>query len=52
MEELTKNEKLKVFLEQVYGKPLTEAEIKEHKDRLAKFFGLLVEIDMKNKKKK
>lgn len=46
-----KNEKLKAFLEQMYGKKLTDAEVVEYKNRLVKFFGLLVEIDMRNKKK-
>jgi len=48
----SKNEKLKKFLEQAYGKELSDAEVKEYKDRLVKFFSLFVEIDMRNKKKK
>ncbi|GEM_PF-6760295 len=52
MEKLSKSEKLKSFLEQMYGKELTDAEVKVYKDRLVKFFSLLVEIDMRNKKKK
>lgn len=52
MAPINKNEKLKAFLEQMYGKELTDAEVKEYKERLVKFFGLLVEIDMRNKKKK
>lgn len=46
------NSKLKSFLEQMYGKELTDAEVKEYKDRLVKFFGLLVEIDQRTKKRK
>ncbi len=49
---LSKNRRLKAFLEQMYGKELTDAEVKEYKDKLVNFFGLLVEIDMRNKKKK
>lgn len=45
------SDKTRQFLEQMYGKKLSDEEIKEQKDRLVKFFGLLVEIDMKNKKK-
>ena len=48
----TKNEKLKTFLEEAYGKKLLDDEVSEHKERLVKFFGLLVEIDQRNKKKK
>jgi len=48
----TAHEKLKNFLEPLYGKELPDAEVKEYKDRLVKFFSLLVEIDMRNKKKK
>lgn len=48
----SKSEKLKAFLEQMYGKKLTDAEVKEYKDRLVNFFSLLVEIDTRNKKKK
>ncbi len=50
--EQTKHEKLKEFLEQMYGKELTDEEVKEYKDRIVKFFGLLVEIDQRTKKKK
>lgn len=50
--QISKSEKLKVFLEQMYGKELKDKEVKEYKDRLVKFFSLLVEIDMRNKKKK
>lgn len=47
-----KSEKLKAFLEQMYGKKLSDEEVKEHKDRLVKFFGILVEIDQRTKKMK
>ncbi len=48
----SKSEKLKAFLEQMYGRELSETEVTDYKDKLVKFFGLLVEIDMRNKKKK
>lgn len=51
-QEKIKNAQLKTFLEQMYGKELSDAEVKEHKDRLLNFFSLLVEIDMRNKKKR
>lgn len=51
MFQTNKSQKIKAFLEQAYGKKLSDEEVKEHKDRAVKFFGLLVEIDMKNKKK-
>ncbi len=51
MQTIAKHEKLKAFLEQMYGKELTDIEVKEYKDKLVKFFGLLAEIDMRNKKK-
>lgn len=50
-EALSKDEKLKTFLEQMYGKVLTDEETEEYKNRIVKFFGLLVEIDTRNKKK-
>jgi hypothetical protein len=52
MKPRNKSEKLKAFLEQMYGKELTDAEVKEYKDRLVKFFSLLVEIDQRTKRKK
>lgn len=36
----------------MYGKQLTDKEVAEYKDRIVKFFGLLVEIDMRNRRKK
>ena len=47
-----KNEKLKAFLEEMYGKELADSEIQEHKEKLVKLFSLFVEIDQRNKKKK
>lgn len=49
--DVPKNEKLKAFLEQLYGKELLDEEIKEYKDKIVKLFGLFVDIDMRNKKK-
>ncbi len=43
--------KTRQFFEEMYSKELTDDEVREYKDRIVKFFGLLVEIDMKNKKK-
>jgi len=52
MELVTETLNLKTHLEQSYGKPLLDAEYKEYKDRLVKFFSLLMEIDRQQKKKK
>lgn len=41
----TPNTKLKNYLEQAYGKKLTDEEVLEYKNRLVKFFSLLAEID-------
>ena len=46
------SQSIKKFLEQAYGKELSDTEVEEYKDRLIKFFSLLVEIDLRNKKKK
>lgn len=43
---------IKSFFEQAYGKDLSDAEVAEHKDRLVKFFSLLIEIDQRNKRLK
>lgn len=51
-QELSKSEKLKAFLEQMYGKKLSDEEVKEYKDKLTKLFGLFVQIDQKTKKTK
>lgn len=48
----TKSEKLKDFLEQMYGRKLSDEEVKEYRERFVKFMGLLVEIDQRTKKKK
>ena len=45
------NEKLRAYFEQLYGKKLTEAEILEYKQKLVRFFSLLIEIDQQNKKR-
>jgi len=39
------------FLEKTYGKQITDPEAIEYKERLVKFFALLMEIDQRNKKK-
>ena len=43
--------RLREFLEQSYGRKLSESELLEYKDRLVKFFSLLIEIDQGNKRK-
>lgn len=43
---------LRKFLEQSYGKKLTDAEVMEYKNRLVKFFALLAEIDQRNKRER
>ena len=45
------NEKLKNYFEELYGKELTEAEVLEYKQKLVRFFSLLIEIDQQNKKR-
>jgi len=47
----TPNTKLKTYLEQTYGKKLADEKVLEYKDRLAKFFDLLIQIDQRNKRK-
>jgi len=49
---LSKSDKLKAFLEQMYGKELSDEEVREYKDRLTKLFGLFVQIDQRTKKRK
>lgn len=51
MKQEIKNKKLKDFLEQMYGKKLSDDEVKKYKDRLVKFFSLLIEIDQRSKRK-
>ena len=48
---MTQTQPIRKFLEKAYGKQLTDEEVLEYKDRLVKFFALLVEIDQKNKQK-
>jgi len=36
----------------MYGKKLSDEEVREYKDRFVKFMGLLVEIDQRTKKRK
>lgn len=43
-------QKLKTFLEQMYGRKLSYEEVLECKERFVKFVGLLIEIDQKTKK--
>lgn len=45
------NQNLKNYFEKQYGKQLTDTEVVEYKDRLVKFFSLLIEIDQRNKRK-
>ncbi|KKR17713.1 MAG: hypothetical protein UT87_C0005G0032 [Candidatus Levybacteria bacterium GW2011_GWC1_40_19] len=52
MEKADSKQKLKNFLEQMYGKKLSDEEVREYKDRFVKFMGLLVEIDQRTKKRK
>lgn len=47
-----KPEKLKILLEEIHGKELSNTEIREYKERLIKFILLLLEIDMRNRRKK
>lgn len=44
------NQKVKTYFEQAYGKQLTEAEVLAYKDRLVKFFDLLIQIDQRIKR--
>ena len=39
------DKKLKNYFDQTYGKQLADREMLEYKDRLIKFFSLLIEID-------
>lgn len=50
MAEVTRNERLKAYFEELYGKELTEAEVLEYKQKLVRFFSLLMEIDQRNKR--
>ena len=42
---------IRLFLEQAYGKEISDTEAEDYKNRFVKFVSLLVEIDQKNKKK-
>lgn len=44
------NQKLTEYLERLYGTKLAETEVLEYKNRLVKFFNLLIEIDQKQRK--
>jgi len=48
---MTQTQSIGRFFEQTYDKRLTDEELLEYKDRLIKFFALLIEIDQKNKRK-
>ena len=48
---MTQTQPIKKFLEQAYREQLTDEEVLEYKDRLVKFFSLLIEIDQRNKRK-
>jgi len=48
---MTRVQTIRNFFEQAYGKKLSDAEALEYKDRLVKFFSLLIEIDQRNKRK-
>lgn len=52
MKLVSENEKLKNFLEQAYGKKLSDEEVKDSMDRFVKYAALLVQIDQKKKKGK
>ena len=48
---MTQTQSIRKFFENKYGKKLTGGEVVEYKDRLVKFFSLLIEIDQRNKRK-
>jgi len=50
MKQNTPNTRLKNFFEQAYCKKLANEEVLEHKNRLAKFFSLFIEIDQQNRR--
>jgi len=51
MEKAIGNQKTRAYFEKAYGKKLADEEVLEYKDRLVKFFSLLIEIDQRNKRK-
>jgi len=48
---MASNEKLKSFLEQMYGHPISDDELSEYKEKIVRIFSLLIEVDKRNKKK-
>ena len=48
---ITTNDNFKDHFEKAYDTTLSEVEVSEYKDRLVKFFSLLIEIDQRNKRK-
>lgn len=48
---MASNEKLKAFLEQMYGHPISDEELKEYKERIIDVFSVLIEVDRRNRKK-
>lgn len=51
MPQTDKKEKLRSFLEQMYGRPISDEELKEYKQRIIDVFSVLIEVDQRNKKK-
>jgi len=47
----TQKNRTKDFFERAYGNKLADELVMEYKDRLVKFFSLLIEIDQRNKRK-
>ena len=52
MENASSEQQLKSFFEKLYEKELNEAEVAEYKDRIVKFYLVLIEIDQRNKRLK
>jgi len=48
---MSANQKTNDYLEQAYGKKLSAEEVMKYKNRLVKFFALLIEIDQRGKRK-
>jgi hypothetical protein len=48
---MTRTQSIGKFFEQTYSKQLADEEVVEYKNRLVKFFSLLIEIDQRNKRK-
>ena len=51
MDNNSSDQRIKSYFEELYGKKLTEAEVFEYKQKLVRFFSLLIEIDQQNKKR-